>query len=83
MSTFLYALNLTWEPKNLRILYLLMTVSLLLISQPEKQNPQTLLYIIFIVIIPCPFDMCDIGILRTYISDYNAFFLHIKEYHIN
>ena len=43
MSTFLHALNLTWEQKNLRILYLLIIFSFLLISQPEKQNPQILL----------------------------------------
>ena len=33
------ALNLTWQLKNLRIFFLLIIFSLLLIRQPEIQNP--------------------------------------------
>ena len=54
-----------------------------LINQPtrETKSSNTIIYNIYCNI-PCPFDMCDIGILRPYISDHNAIFLHIKEYHI-
>ena len=49
-----------------------------LINQPtlEKKSPNTIIDNIYCTI-PFPFDTCDVGILRPYISDYNAF-LHIK-----
>ena len=62
MSTFLHALNLTWELKNLRN-----TLSshpfFPLINQPtrETKSSNTIIDNIYCNI-PCPFDMCDIGI---------------------
>ena len=75
MSIFLHALNLIWEPKNLRTLNLLIIFFLVLISQPEKQKKisNTIIDNIYCNL-PCPFDMCDTGILRPYISDHNAIF---------
>ena len=75
MSTFLHAFNLTWELNNLRILYLLIIFSF--INQPtrETKSSNTITDNIYYNI-PCPFDMWDIGIIRPYISDHNAFFAY-------
>ena len=47
-----------------------------LINQPtrETKSSNTIIDNIYCNI-PCPFDTCDVGILRPYISDYNALFL--------
>ena len=75
MLTFLYALNLTWELKNTLSSHHFSP----LINQPTRETKSSNT---IIDNIPCPFDMCDIGILCPYISDHKCIFLHIKEYHI-
>ena len=74
MSIFLHALNLIWEPNNLRTLYLLI-IFFSLINQPSRETKfsDTIIDNIYCNL-PCPFDMCDTGILRPYISDHNAIF---------
>ena len=83
MLTFLHALNLTWELKYLRILYLLIIFPSYF-NQPtrETKSSNTIIDDIYCNI-PCPFDMCDIGILRPYISDHNAFFCILKNITLN
>ena len=55
-----------------------------LINKPtsEMKNSKTVIDNIFCNV-PLPFDMCDVGILRPYISDHRAFFciLKIKKSH--
>ena len=77
MSTFLHALNAmgTEEFKNTLSSHHFVP----LINQPtrETNSSNTIIDNIYCNI-PCPFDMCDIGILHPYISDYNAFFCILK-----
>ena len=83
MSIFLHALNLTRQLKNLRIFELLIIFSPL-INQPtrETKSSNTIKDHIYCNI-PCPFDMCDVGILRPYISDHNAIFCILNNITLN
>ena len=82
MSTFLHALNLTWELKNLRIFYLLNIFPL--IKQPTRETKSSNNIIDNIYCnIPCPFDMCDVGILRPFISDHKTLFCILKNITLN
>ena len=55
-----------------------------LINQPprETKSSNTIIYNIYCNI-PCPFDMCDVGILRPYISDHNAIFCILNDITLN
>ena len=55
-----------------------------LINQPtqETKSSNTIIDNIYCNI-SCPFDMCDIGIIRPYISDHNAFFCILKNMTLN
>ena len=50
-----------------------------LINKPtrEMKNPKTVIDNIFCNV-PLPFVMCDVGILRPYISDHHAIFCILK-----
>ena len=55
-----------------------------LINQPtrETKSSNTILDNIYCNI-PCPFDTCDVGILRPYISDHNAIFCILNDITLN
>ena len=82
MSIFLHALNLIWEPNNLRTLSSHHFFPL--INQPTRETKfsNTIIDNIYCNL-PCPFDMCDTSILRPYISDHNAIFCMLKNITLN
>ena len=55
-----------------------------LINQPTRETKfsNTIIDNIYCNL-PCPFDMCDTGILRPYISDHNAIFCMLKNITLN
>ena len=55
-----------------------------LINQPtrETKSSNTIIYNIYCNI-PCPFDTCEVGILRPYISDHNAIFCILNNITVN
>ena len=68
---FFHALNLIWQLKNILSSHHFFP----LINQPTRETKSSNIIIDNIYgNIPCPFDTCDVGILRPYISDHNAIF---------
>ena len=80
MSIFLHVLNLTEEFKK----KFSSRHFLPLINQPTRETKSSNSIIDNIYCnIPCPFDTCDVGILRPYISDHNAIFCILNDITLN